>query len=161
MRNLKFPFTYIIIQKLEFTALCIIDRIYWSSCRVILQHQYFYLKYWISQSCIYLSLTLLLLGLPWLTGTGDFLSRDWQQLSWWMFMHWAICRLICFHKGLQEPKALQTNKTWLSGWNSGLLRWGQAFIQVVPGSATSWNSSRLRHSMSTRGFQHTTLALAL
>ena len=36
-----------------------------------------------------LSPTLLWLGLPWLTGTGDFLSRGWQQLSWWMFMHWA------------------------------------------------------------------------
>ena len=39
-----------------------------------------------------MSPTLLLLGLPWLTGTGDFLSRGWQQLSWWMFMHWALCK---------------------------------------------------------------------
>ena len=34
MRNLKFPLTYIIMQKVEFTARCIIDRVYWSSCRV-------------------------------------------------------------------------------------------------------------------------------
>ena len=34
MRNLKFPLTYIIMQKVGFTAQWIIDRIYWSSCRV-------------------------------------------------------------------------------------------------------------------------------
>ena len=38
MRNLKFPLTYIIMQKVEFTARGIIDRIYWSSWRVILQY---------------------------------------------------------------------------------------------------------------------------
>ena len=34
MINLKFPLTYIIMQKVEFTTWCIIDRIYWNSCRV-------------------------------------------------------------------------------------------------------------------------------
>ena len=39
-----------------------------------------------------MSPTLLLLGLPWLTGTGVFLSRGWQQLSWSLFVHWALCQ---------------------------------------------------------------------
>ena len=69
---------------------------------------------------IILSPTLLLLGLPWLTRTGDFLSKGWQQLSWWMFVHWALgkdrldmevvdravsncqCLLLCFKRLLSE-----------------------------------------------------------
>ena len=35
MRNVKFPLTYIIMHKAEFTARCKIDRIYWTSGRVL------------------------------------------------------------------------------------------------------------------------------
>ena len=40
MRNLKFPLTYIIMHKAEFTVWSIIDRIYWSSCRVLCEQKY-------------------------------------------------------------------------------------------------------------------------
>ena len=37
--------------------------------------------------------------------------------------------LIWFNKGLEETRALWTNKIWLKGWNSGLFKWGQVFTQ--------------------------------
>ena len=82
-------------------------------------------------SIFVISPTLLLLGLPWLTGKGDFLSRGLQQ-----FFMVNVCALghfvgwSAFIKGSRSPKHCKTNKTWLRGWNSGLLRWGQAFVQV-------------------------------
>ena len=69
-----------------------------------------------------LSPMLLLLGLPWLTGTGSSHPEGDNSYRGEYLCTGPLCKLICFHKGLQEPKAPQANKIWLRGWNSGLLR---------------------------------------